>query len=84
MSVLPTTKLGYTLGLNRNKDIRAKQRPQRNVFAESRGGIRMAGDRKIDLFSVQPDEAPMSQLKGSNLPSRFTKTLRLSIEQQET
>ena len=44
----------------------------------------MAGDRKIDLFSVQPDEAPMSQLKGSNLPSRFTKTLRLSIEQQET
>jgi len=79
--IRPETRLGYQLGLNRNEPYK-ERRPDRNVFA-SESGTRMAGDRLIDLFSVTAGEIPIAQVKGAELPSRFTKTLRLSIANQE-
>ena len=79
--IRPETRLGYQLGLNRNEPYKEK-RPDQNVFA-SESSTRMAGDRLIDLFDIRAGEEPMAQVKGTELPSRFTKTLRLSIANQE-
>ena len=79
--IRPETRLGYQLGLNRNEAYK-ERRPDPNVFA-SESSTRMAGDRLIDLFDIRAGEEPMAQVKGTELPSRFTKTLRLSIANQE-
>ena len=79
--IRPETRLGYQLGLNRNEPYK-ERRPDQNVFA-SESSTRMAGDRLIDLFDIRAGEEPMAQVKGTELPSRFTKTLRLSIANQE-
>ena len=79
--IRPETRLGYQLGLNRNEPYK-ERRPDQNVFA-SESSTRMAGDRLIDLFDIRAGEEPIAQVKGTELPSRFTKTLRLSIANQE-
>ena len=79
--IRPETRLGYQLGLNRSEPYK-ERRPDQNVFA-SESSTRMAGDRLIDLFDIRAGEEPMAQVKGTELPSRFTKTLRLSIANQE-
>ena len=43
----------------------------------------MAGEKRVDLYSVRPDEAPFSYTKGTNLPKRFTQTLDIPIEREE-
>ena len=54
MSVLPRTQLGYTLGIRRDRNIYGQgERAQRNPFAESRGRTRMAGDRRVDIFTYE-------------------------------
>ena len=75
--IRPETRLGYQLGLNRNEPYK-ERRPDRNVFA-SESGTRMAGEKLINLYGIRAGEEPIAQTKGSELPSRFTKTLRLSI-----
>ena len=75
--IKPETRLGYQLGLNRNEPYK-ERRPDRNIFA-SESGTRMAGERLINLYGIKAGEAPIAQVKGTELPSRFTKTLGLSI-----
>ena len=75
--IKPETRLGYQLGLNRSKPYE-ERRPDRNVFA-SESGTRMAGERLINLYGIKAGEEPIAQVKGTELPSRFTKTLGLSI-----
>ena len=59
MAVLPRTQLGYTLGVRRDKDVYGRgERPPKNPFAESRGSTRMAGDKRVDLYSAKQDELP--------------------------
>ena len=59
MSVLPRTQLGYTLGIRRDKNIYGQgERPQKNPFSESKGSTRMAGDKRVDLYSAEKDELP--------------------------
>ena len=43
----------------------------------------MAGEKRVDIFAVRPDEAPFSYTKGTNLPKRFTQTLDIPIEREE-
>ena len=75
--IRPETRLGYQLGLNRSEPYK-ERRPDRNVFA-SESGTRMAGERLINLYGIKAGEEPIAQVKGTELPSRFTKTLGLSI-----
>ena len=63
--------------MNRSKPYE-ERRPDRNVFA-SESGTRMAGERLINLYGIKAGEEPIAQVKGTELPSRFTKTLGLSI-----
>ena len=80
--VLPTTKLGYTLGVKRDRDIISpRERQKASPFKGRR--IRMAGEKRVDIFAVRPDEAPFSYTKGTNLPKRFTQTLDIPIEREE-
>ena len=81
--VLPSTKLGYTLGIKRDGDsISPRERQKASPFT-GRRRTRMAGEKRVDLFSVRPDEAPFSYTKGTNLPKRFTQTLDIPIEKEE-
>ena len=75
--IKPETRLGYQLVLNRNEPYK-ERRPDRNIFA-SESGTRMAGERLINLYGIKAGEEPIAQVKGTELPSRFTKTLGLSI-----
>jgi len=79
--IKPKTSLGYQIGLNRSEPYK-ERRPDPNIFA-SESSTRMAGDRLINLFDIRAGEEPIAQVKGAELPSRFTKTLRLSIANQE-
>ncbi len=71
--VLPSTKLGYTLGIKRDRDIISPRERQKA----------RAGEKRVDIFSVRPDEAPFSYTKGTNLPKRFTQTLDIPIDREE-
>lgn len=72
MSVFPRTSLGYTLGLRRDKDITGQgERVPENPFEESRGRIRMAGDRRVDLYSAERDYLASPYVRGDYLPKRF-------------
>ena len=80
--VLPSTKLGYTLGIKRDRDIISpRERQKASPFKGRR--TRMAGEKRINLFAVRPDEAPFSVTKGTNLPKRFTQTLDIPFEKEE-
>ena len=72
MSVLPRTQLGYTLGIRRDKNIYGQgERAQENPFAESRGRTRMAGDRRVDIFTAERDYLRAPTVRGDFLPNRF-------------
>tara|TARA_B100001287_G_scaffold275017_1_gene281658 strand:+ start:1263 stop:1559 length:297 start_codon:yes stop_codon:yes gene_type:complete len=81
--IKPRTSLGYTLGINRDKDIISpKERIKASPFKEKRR-TRMAGEKRVDIFSVRPDQAPFTYTKGTNLPKRFTQTLDIPIDREE-
>ena len=72
MSVLPRTQLGYTLGIRRDKNIYGQgERDQKNPFAESRGRTRMAGDRRVNIFTAERDFLRAPTARGDFLPNRF-------------
>ena len=72
MSVLPRTQLGYTLGIKRDKDIISQgERVPENPFEQSRGRTRMAGDRRVDLFTAERDYMRAPTVRGDYLPNRF-------------
>ena len=76
MSVLPSTKLGYTLGVRRDKNIYGQgERGQKNPFEESRGRTRMAGDRRVDLLTAERDYLAAPTVRGDFLPNRFLSSL---------
>jgi len=81
--ILPTTKLGYTLGIRRDKDIISPRERQKASPFKERRRTRMAGEKRVDIFSVRPDEAPFTYTKGTNLPKRFTQTLDIPIDREE-
>ena len=79
MSVLPTTNLGYTLGVHRDKNIYGQgERAQENPFAESRGRTRMAGDRRVDIFTAERDYLRAPTVRGDYLPNRFVASVPVS------
>ena len=79
MSVLPRTQLGYTLGIRRDKNIYGQgERAQENPFAESRGRTRMAGDRRVDIFTAETDYLRAPTVRGDFLPNRFVSSLPVS------
>ena len=79
MSVLPSTKLGYTLGVRRDKNIYGQgERGQRNPFEESRGRTRMAGDRRVDIFTAERDYMRAPTVRGDFLPNRFVASVPVS------
>ena len=76
MSVLPTTSLGYTLGLRRDKNIYGKgERAQANPFEQSRGRTRMAGDKRVDIFTAERDYLRAPTARGDFLPNRFRSSI---------
>ena len=92
--VLPTTKLGYTLGIKRDRDIISpRERQKASPFKGRR--IRMAGEKLLDIYSVREGEAPSVYTTGDQLPDRlkadkglglsdqFTQTLGIPIEIEE-
>ena len=79
MSVLPRTQLGYTLGIRRNKDIYGQgERLAKNPFEQSRGRTRMAGDRRIDIFTAERDYMRAPTVRGDYLPNRFVSSIPVS------
>ena len=79
MSVLPRTQLGYTLGVRRDKNIYGRgERGQENPFAESRGRTRMAGDRRVDIFTAERDYLRAPTVRGDFLPNRFVASVPVS------
>ena len=85
MSVLPRTQLGYTIGLKRDKNIYGRgERAQKNPFAESRGRTRMAGDRRVDIFTAERDYMRKPTVRGDYLPDRFVSSVPVSrLEQSD-
>ena len=76
MSVLPTTSLGYTLGLRRDKNIYGQgERSQANPFEQSRGRTRMAGDKRLDIFTAERDYMRAPTVRGDYLAKRFVAAL---------
>ena len=72
MSAFPRTQLGYTLGIKRNKDIYGQgEKPPKNPFEESRTPTRMAGDRRVDIFTAERDYLRAPTARGDFLPNRF-------------
>ena len=79
MSVFPRTKLGYTLGIKRNKDTYGQgEKPPKNPFEESRGRTRMAGDKRIDIFTAERDYMRAPTVRGDYLPNRFVASVPVS------
>ena len=76
MSVFPRTQLGYTLGIKRNKDTYGQgEKPPKNPFEESRGRTRMAGDKRIDIFTAERDYLRAPTARGDFLPNRFRSSI---------
>ena len=79
MSVLPRTQLGYTLGIKRNRDIYGQgEKLAKNPFEQSRGRIRMAGDRRLDIFTAERDYMRAPTVRGDYLPNRFVSSIPVS------
>ena len=79
MSVLPRTQLGYTLGIKRDKDIISQgEKIARNPFEQSRGGTRMAGDKRVDIFTAERDYMRAPTVRGDYLANRFVSSLPVS------
>ena len=76
MSVLPRTQLGYTLGIKRDKDIISQgEKVPENPFEQSRGRTRMAGDKRIDIFTAERDYMRAPTVRGDYLAKRFVSSL---------
>ena len=73
--VLPTTKLGYTLGVKRDKDIISPRERQKASPFKGRTRTRMAGDKKVDLYSSERDYLATPYVRGDYLPNRFVSSL---------
>ena len=72
MAVLPRTQLGYTLGIKRDKDIISQgEKIPKNPFEQSRGRTRMAGDKRVDIFTAERDYLRAPTARGDFLPNRF-------------
>ncbi len=79
MSVLPRTQLGYTLGIRRDKNIYGQgEKIARNPFEQSRGGTRMAGDRRLNIFTAERDYMRSPTVRGDYLPNRFVRSVPVS------
>ena len=79
MSVLPRTQLGYTLGLKRDKNISGQgEKRAKNPFEQSRGRTRMAGDRRVDIFTAERDYMRAPTVRGDFLPNRFVASVPVS------
>ena len=79
MSVFPRTQLGYTLGIKRNKDTYGQgEKPPKNPFEESRGRTRMAGDKRVDIFTAERDYMRKPTVRGDYLPNRFVSSVPVS------
>jgi hypothetical protein len=79
MSVLPRTQLGYTLGIRRDKNIYGQgEKIARNPFQQSRGGTRMAGDRRLNIFTAERDYMRAPTVRGDYLPNRFLTSIPVS------
>ena len=81
--IKPKNPLGYQLGINRNEPYK-ERRPDRNVFQQSKGGTRMAGD--IDIFDAMAGDVPTKTIRGSDLglyrTSRALKSAPFTSEQE--
>jgi len=76
MSVLPRTQLGYTLGIKRDKDIISQgEKVPENPFEQSRGRTRMAGDKRVDIFTAERDYMRAPTVRGDYLAKRFVAAL---------
>ena len=72
MAVLPRTQLGYTLGIKRDKDIISQgEKVPENPFEQSRGRTRMAGDKRVDIFTAERDYMRAPTVRGDYLANRF-------------
>ena len=72
MAVLPRTQLGYTLGIRRDKDIISQgEKVPENPFEQSRGRTRMAGDRRVNIFTAEREYLRAPAARGDFLPNRF-------------
>ena len=79
MSVFPRTQLGYTLGIKRDRDIISQgEKIARNPFEQSRGRTRMAGDRRLDIFTAERDYMRAPTVRGDYLPNRFVSSIPVS------
>ena len=79
MAVLPRTQLGYTLGIRRDKDIISQgEKVTENPFEQSRGGTRMAGDRRVNIFTAERDYMRSPTVRGDYLPNRFVSSIPVS------
>ena len=79
MPVLPRTQLGYTLGIKRDKNIYGQgEKIARNPFEESRGRTRMAGDRRVDIFTAERVYMRAPTVRGDYLPNRFVASVPVS------
>ena len=71
--IRPETRLGYQLGLNRNEPYK-ERRPDQNVFA-SESSTRMAGDKRVDIFTAERDYLRAPTARGDFLPNRFRSSI---------
>ena len=72
MSVLPRTQLGYTLGIKRDRDIISQgEKIAKSPFEQSRGRTRMAGDKRVDIFTAERDYMRAPTVRGDYLANRF-------------
>ena len=68
--VLRSTKLGYTLGIKRDRDIISpRERQKASPFKGRR--IRMAGEKRVDIFTAERDYLRAPTARGDFLPNRF-------------
>ena len=79
MAVLPRTQLGYTLGIKRDRDIISQgEKVPENPFEQSRGRTRMAGDKRVDIFTAERDYMRAPTVRGDYLPNRFVASIPVS------
>ena len=72
MSVLPRTQLGYTLGLKRDKNIYGQgEKLLRILLSKVEARTRMAGDRRVDIFTAERDYMRAPTVRGDYLPNRL-------------
>ena len=65
--------------LGRDKDIISQgEKAPENPFEQSRGRTRMAGDRRVDIFTAERDYMRAPTVRGDYLPNRFVASVPVS------